>query len=214
MSDRSQRRQQDAPVDFELIDTLLDDAINTISTLRKPLDQPTLRAAFRATFAAVEGITYYLKQEALRDPNLYTPDELALLREESYALTPSGEVSVGRRRLPSSYNFVFAARMALRPLLPNITFNPHDPGRLAFERAIQVRHRVTHPRKLRDLHITDAEARSLLEGFRWCHELLNCFEKAVSDLLKAGFEESLEVVERFKAELQKMIMDRKKTDSK
>jgi len=212
MSDRTQWREQDGPVDFELINVLMEDVTRTLATLRQPFDQPTLRAVFRATFAAVEGITHYLKHEALRHADECTPDELALLREESYALTHSGEVSVSRRRLPSAYNFVFAARMALRPLQPDIVVDPHDPGRLAFERAIHVRHRITHPRELRDLQITNEEVRCLVEGFQWCSGLLMRFEQAVLDLLKGGLEAIDQMFQEYVARQNKSDSQQGNTD--
>jgi hypothetical protein len=86
--------------------------------------------------------------------------------------------------------------MALRPLLPDIAVDPHDPGRLAFERAIHVRHRITHPRELRDLQITNEEVRSLVEGFQWCCGLLMRFEQAIIDLVKGGLERFQEYVAR------------------
>lgn len=195
---RPPQRQEDSLVDFELVDTLTRDVAAVCAALVSRPDQPGRRTAFRTAFAAVEGITYYFKQQALRDPDRYSPEELALLREEGYGLSLAGEVSVTFRRLPSVYNFFFAARMAIRPLQPDVVIDRRDPGLLAFTRSIQVRHRITHPKRLADLHITDDELRSLGEGLKWCYGLLIRFEEAVVAEMRKAQEEISEIVQEFK----------------
>lgn len=211
MSDRLPARHEEGLVDFELVHTLTKDAEAVFAAFASPPDQRSRRTAFRTAFAAVEGITYYLKHQALRDPDKYRPEELALLREEGYGLTSVGEVSVTFRRLPSAYNFVFAARMAIRPLLPDFAIDRTDAGLLAFTAAIRVRHRITHPKQVDDLHITDDELRSLVEGLQWCYGLLIRFEQAVLDELRKGQEKISRVLHEFKIspEMEAFVLRRK-----
>jgi hypothetical protein len=149
-------------------------------------DQYNRRTIFRASFAAVEGITAYLKAQALLRSEDYTPEELALLHEESYALTHTGQISISDRRLPSAFNFIFAASMAIRPLVPEFVIGQGDPGMLALRRAIEVRHRITHPRHLDDVHVTDEDLRILIRALKFCYDLVGRFENAVLSALSPG----------------------------
>lgn len=186
LNQRSQQHRLVGRIDWDLVEVLMNDVTLACTALVPSADQYARRTAFRAAFAAVEGITAYLKEQALLRPEDYTSEELAVLREEGYALTDTGEISVSRRRLPSSFNFVFAARMAIRPLVPDFVMGRKDPGMLAFTRAIQVRHRITHPKHLDDVHISDQELHILIEALRWCYDLVGRFEEAVVAALKAA----------------------------
>ncbi len=186
MTQSRKQRRVDETVDFELVDTLMADAIEAVVEAVISESQVKLRGAFRSVFAAVEGTTHYLKGEALRGADGLEPEELALLREEGYGLSSRGDVTTVRRRLPAAFNFLFAVHMASRSVVPEVGDMDRDEGWAALQRAIAVRHRLTHPRKIDDLVVSRDETLSLLEAMRWCMTVHGRYEEAVLDLMTEG----------------------------
>src|SRR4029077_12048148 len=67
------------------------------------------RQFVRATFAKLEGFTSALKQLCLRSSTMtYSPEEIALLREETFTLDDKGEPRVTASHLKLAANIQFA----------------------------------------------------------------------------------------------------------
>jgi hypothetical protein len=82
---------------------------------------------------------------------------VALLREESYALTNKGEATVQTRFLRLEDNLRFVWKMFVREwdIDPDIDFA--SDGWKSFCKSVGVRNRITHPRRVEDLSVSDAE---------------------------------------------------------
>jgi hypothetical protein len=112
-------------------------------------DLPHMRRAYiRTTFSAVEGFAHALKRIALGKPELFGPDELALLSEE-YRPAGAGEVRVVRRFLRTADNlrFAFSAFMKFHGKESAL---PADEGWSNFLAAIEVRNgsRIRNARRI------------------------------------------------------------------
>jgi hypothetical protein len=154
-----------------LITELFTDAASALSAAKKSPSQYNRRNAVRAMFAAVEGVTHYLKTHALlrmkRDPDLYRRAEVGLLSEESYSLDRKGEASTQKKFLRTDENFLFALRMATKGCSPPLVIERGEGGWNAFTLALKIRHRLTHPKNRADLDVTDAEFTTVRSASLW-----------------------------------------------
>jgi hypothetical protein len=172
--------------DSAFLRELTQDSASASEQLRSTPDSQIARRGYvRSTFGMVEGITNYLKTLALRagerNRALFTAAETALLREESYAINAKGEAYVQPRFIKIEDNLVFALRMYLRGTPTSLELERDGPGWKAFKDAIAIRNRVTHPRSLEDLLLTDPEVDSIRRADRWFHFTV------ISNLLEAAF---------------------------
>lgn len=130
-------------------------------------DSPFRRRAYvRATFASVEGFVFALKRIALTKPHLFEPGELTLLLEKEHVLTNMGDVRPRPRFLRVDDNLRFAFKAFMR-------FHGSDDaldtgqGWAAFQKAITIRNRVTHPKRIEDLSISDDDVRTIRQAAHW-----------------------------------------------
>lgn len=119
------------------------------------------RSYVRTAFSMLEGLIFKIKEvltaaaEAGKLP--CDPSELAILREEAYGLRDNGETQVRQRFFPLTANIRFVAKLYARYDESGFTLDTADAGWAAFQEAVRVRHRLTHPKSGADLEISDAE---------------------------------------------------------
>jgi hypothetical protein len=145
---------------------IFDDVRRAERELHKDDSSFMRRAYVRATFSSVEGFAFTLKKIALGKPELFTSAELAILREEDYQLTASGDVRVGRRfpRTAENLRFAFAAFMRFHGTASAL---PKDEGWDAFVAAVEVRNRITHPKRVEDLELSDRDVTTVRHAAHW-----------------------------------------------
>jgi hypothetical protein len=130
------------------------------------------RMAFKAAFAAIEGMIFVRKQWALKrakEAN-YSLSELALLREESYRLNHRGDVEVVQNFLRVPENLLFAWRMARAGTRSNRQIDLGGEGWRCLKESVKVRNRLTHPRSEKDLEVSGDEIDALLKCYVWVLE--------------------------------------------
>lgn len=155
------------------------DLFQAILDLRSEDIQPRRRALIRSFFACVEGTVFIIKQLALETEKRgwYTAAELAILREESYALNSRGDACVQSKFLRTDENVIFALHMLNRTAPVKVAaLDTNNDGWHAFKRSLQVRHRVTHPKRLQEFRISDEELQQLGRAILW-------FQKAITSTL-------------------------------
>ena len=133
------------------------------------------RAAVRAAFADLESVLFMMRQLALARPEVhreFSRGELALLHEESYSLDASGEVRVrpGFARLEDALPFTL--RMLARGCPTAYSLDKSGRGWQALLSAIRIRHRVTHPKRPEDIEISADQLATVLEAWKWTHEVI------------------------------------------
>lgn len=135
--------------------------------------QPSARALIRAIFAFIEGQTYGLKQWALgqyrRSGKLADPGELALLEEVAFDLNDKGRVTRRSARIRTVANVRFAFEAFARSFGHPYEFDAEQLGWKAFHDALEVRHRLTHPKRAKDLQVEDEEVVVALAASEWFH---------------------------------------------
>lgn len=131
------------------------------------------RTYVRAVFAAIEGLTGFLRQAALtwiaQGRFEATPAEVAVLREEGYSVSDAGKVIVQARFVGLDASIRFLLRTCFRHFGANVEVYYSKPGWSALKRSLRVRHRLTHPRTASDLMVLTAEVEDARLAFAWAY---------------------------------------------
>lgn len=148
-------------------------AQDLLTTERSPYAR---RTYVRTFFSMIDGLTYQLKQLALERESEglvnFSPSERDQLREDTKFIRAPENIRLSLECLGRAYGSDY------RPAYGN-----HRWGSL--KRAIAIRHHVTHPKKLGDLEISDADLQIILDGMKWYHDnlcevLRQCFLSLIS----------------------------------
>lgn len=166
---------------------LAQDVRVSASALAAQDTQAHRRSYVRTVFASIEGTANHLKIIALErgvaSPTLFSNAEIAILREEAYALNAKGEAYVQPRFLRTEDNLVFALRMYMRDLPAAFEIDRGGRGWQSFIQALSIRHRVTHPRRVADLEISDDEMKHVHGAYAWFnYTVVNNLLNAVTEL--------------------------------
>ncbi|HKQ89263.1 MAG TPA: hypothetical protein VJZ77_01175 [Blastocatellia bacterium] len=149
------------------------------------------RALVRAFFAKVEGVIHCMKRIAYScrfQPGVeFSEGELMFLTEKTYQLNDKGEVYDQRMQTSLKSNIKFAFRAYARAHLVDYKLNVGDDTWNDFKNSLLVRDRLTHPKEVRNLEVSDEELKSLQRAFDWFSE---CQDK-VSALSERALESKL-----------------------
>jgi hypothetical protein len=150
---------------WEMLGALHQDVTQAYTNLSGEDTPYNRRACVRTAFASIEGITFFLKQAALQTEKagLFCPAETALLLEESYTLD-NGRAVIQRKFLPLEQNYPFAVAMYARKMNSPFVLEKRE-GWEAFKSAIEVRNRITHPKRPELLEITDEELEEVRRAY-------------------------------------------------
>lgn len=138
------------------------------------------RVLVRSLFAFVEGTCFAMKCLAVeldRGVRL-TPEERMLAAEMTFELAPSGQVESRRAKLRTLSNINFAFTLVAKTAEVTFSLDASGAGWQTLQRALKMRDRLTHPKSLTDLGVSDAEVRDALRVFIW-------FESQVALVLAA-----------------------------
>lgn len=153
------------PNEQSLESILLQDVIEPIKGW--PLAGAGRRALIRAIFAAIEGhqwgIQFALAEAA--SPRL-TPAEMAFLRDERSMVSDSGEVRTESARLTLKQRIKLTAKV-LAKIDAGFSANYTDPGWQCLIASLDVRDRLTHPKRVADMEVSENEAKDALFGLTW-----------------------------------------------
>jgi hypothetical protein len=142
-----------------------------------PSSQFARRAYIRSVFATIEGSIWLIKTACLSAKNtkgqkMYTPSEFALLREESYELKSNGEVKISPKflKLPDNIKFIF--KYISKRSGYDINIGVGAKTWEGFLQALEIRHRITHPKNTAAFNITDDEIATCRATTSWFNELI------------------------------------------
>ena len=183
---------------------LIGDFVDAADRLKSSDNPVNRRSLVRATFSAVEGLLWGLKQEGFAHAVGWAAlsiHEQAALLEETFAVDPNGQVKSQPRFLPTATSIRLTIRAAQR-ISPAYTLDFSHPGWQRLQSAIDVRHRIIHPKDLASLTVTDEEIANCMGGFHWLLAL--CIE--VRDEIKADLEKRLSQMQ-YSFEHKKKVLD-------
>lgn len=172
----------------EMLRTLSPDLEHCLDHFGEEDNQFWRRTYIRALFALAECSVFRMKQVALDIHNLegdvFDEAELAFLKEEDgseYSLNQKGEARKleKKRFIPFENNVKFAFKMFARAFNSNYSLSLGDGGWDALRDALKIRHRLTHPKFISQLDISDQELQGIIKGGFW-------LQKAVLDIWASG----------------------------
>jgi len=121
----------------------------------------THRSYIRAVMTLIEGNTSRFKQAALwihtNDHPVFSPEEITCLKEEFVTLKENGKVHVKSLPIPILTNLSFALDCYCRAMNKPFHFDKSSEGWESLKKAIAIRNRITHPKSIDDLHISDED---------------------------------------------------------
>jgi hypothetical protein len=178
-----------------LLRPLFDDMVECEELLDRSDTQFARRTFVRAAFAFNEGYLYWLKGNVVqwllgkgsRTGNIEAT-KLLLLSDDVYRPNRQGKIQSEPNRIPFLNYCAFVLRTAAECWALNPTQLFSDNGWSEMQVALQVRHRITHPKTPGDLDVTAAELGTVREAHRW---LFNCLVHVVNSIpgLSGGAEE-------------------------
>ena len=138
----------------------------------KELSQSERRMFIRVSFATIEALIFVMKQIALAahpDPKCPTISEAerAFAMEQDFKLTSSGDVERRAAKIPLETNIRFAFRLLAKASNAPTVLDVSGTEWRSLLRAIKVRDRITHPKNISNLTISDEELSDVVIGFKW-----------------------------------------------
>jgi len=133
------------------------------------------RELIRAAWSAIEGSVWLLRQAVQLHLELKPFADLSLheksaLLEQTYVVNDRGTVKAQQRFLPVPVAIRLVVATAAR-LNPSIDVDFQDTGWERLKRTVEVRNRIVHPRRARDLDISDEELKDCLVSYRWISQV-------------------------------------------
>lgn len=130
-----------------------------------PAAQSHRRTYVFKSFATIELATYLAKHTLITLAGIgeiqLSAAELALLKEESYKLASNGKARIEGAKLNTLANFKFALNIFYEKLAPEKKVDFSGLGWQAFQSALSIRNRITHPKCLSDIRIRDEEIETI-----------------------------------------------------
>ena len=154
---------------------LVNDLEDSLVLGRKDPTQFAHRTLIRTYFAYVEGLAFQLRQvtlASLKETDLLSPGELALLKEERFQLNHRGQPEARENFQQVLPNLLFSIRCYVKN--HGATYQPDisHHGWECMKRAVEVRDRLTHPKSAEGLEVTDADLHVFNEGAAWWKKTL------------------------------------------
>jgi hypothetical protein len=182
-----------------MIEELSKDVDRAYEVMLTTREQPDRRNFVRAAVVTIEATTFVMKHQCLarneRDPGLYTFEEVSVLREEAYSIDRRGQVITQTKFVPTDANFRFALNLFMRPSDKNFRLDASGEGWDAFKKALQIRHRITHPKCFESLQIENEEVQTVIDAYAWfCRVLADALNNSVAyhEALSVGLKEKIE----------------------
>ena len=166
---------------WAILNSDLDAAVEYGKQANTPYAQ---RALTRALFAAIEGLSYSLRQVtlvSLSGTKLLTEDEIVLLREVSIRVDEDGRIKAREAYLPFPQSLLFSVRMYVKNHGAKFEIDKSKNGWQALKRASAARNHITHPKSSASLTLTDGELRALMDAAEWWHSSMLAMFKACEE---------------------------------
>lgn len=142
------------------------------------------RSLIRAHFAMIEGLSFQLRQVTLAsliDTDFLTSSEIALLREEKYSIDSKGNPQIQESFNSFLPSLLFTIRCYLKNHGASYQVNTADNGWVAMQKAIKIRNRVTHPRDVESLELSDIDLKNFRDAAVWWKNTMFEMFSACSD---------------------------------
>lgn len=130
--------------------------------------QGARRAFIRGMFALFEAMTYRMKANALAFGSAkLEPSEVLLLEEREFSLEDNGNLKQRSPKLRTLPNLRFTFAMLVKASEIDWAPSYDGPGWAAVKESILTRDRLTHPRTLADVTVSDGQMVSASKALMW-----------------------------------------------
>lgn len=146
------------------VHVLIGDVVASFEELESDDSPIRRRSAIRTVFASVEGLMSIARNSLNSLP--LTPAEVAVVQELTYEVNERGKITERSRSIPFDRSLKAIVRI-VRRVRPEYSLDYDHPAWPALTRTLKVRHRLTHPKRLKDLAVTDEEIAEAHMGFMW-----------------------------------------------
>jgi hypothetical protein len=178
---------------------LIHDVIAALERREANDDQTSRRDLVRTTFAAIEGVVWIYREDVRSVANTIEPlspiVELAFA-EKTYSVDERGYVQEQPRFISMSAMIRLASRVA-EQICPELKIDFGVSGWTDLQLAIKVRNRITHPKNISDLDVTNGDIKITESALLW---FLNLQVNVMSATLSA----SIQYHSKFRILLQKL----------
>ena len=176
---------------------LSEDILAAIARREQDDSQASRRDVVRTSFAGIEGLAWILRQsvfealESIADPS---PAIRMAFLETTFQVDAQGRLTEPAKfiALPTMLRFTIAQAGMIAPDL-KVDFSGKDWQR--FNDAIAIRNRITHPKSIADLTISDLDIRKVGDGLRWMLQTVELVLRHTLDAQKSFVETSREVLD-------------------
>lgn len=182
---------QNDPVD-SAIDELATDVEKAVAMLKLDDSQFHRRMYVRALFAYLEGITYWMRQNAieidkivLRKFGTINWERHMLLYEEVPVVADNGKIKKQRQKTSFQNRFAFS----VQAYAEIVQFKENlfgDKGWQQLLSALKVRDRLMHPKLGCDVVVSNDEAKACRDGYTWFVGLHAKFREAANNMIKGS----------------------------
>jgi hypothetical protein len=166
--------RSEVQLDIPLMAPLFEDLVECEELLNRADTQFARRTFVRAAFAFTEAFSFWFRQTVeellIAGCSKSKPLEvtkLELLSEVIRAPDGNGKLEPTKNRIPFRNSLAFVIRTAAecKGADPELIFS--DNGWREMRKALDTRHRITHPKIAAELQITDDDMDSVRESHRW-----------------------------------------------
>lgn len=172
------------------IDELAADVEQAGVMLRTADSQFLRRVYVRALFAYLEGMAYWMRQNAveidkiaLRKFGAIDWDRHILLYEEHPTINENGAIKKKRNKYPFKSRFAFTVRAFAE--IVECKDDLFGQGWQHLLEAVKVRDRLVHPKKSSDVLVSDSDMALCREGYKWfATMMLTKFRKSADVMLQ------------------------------
>lgn len=181
--------------------SLLTDILVAREHLAERDQQPRRRNLVRSSFAAIEGLAWLLRSHILevgKQIGEIEPLEVLALQDRSYAVGDSGKLRETAQYLPLKTAIRFALQLAKR-IAPHLTIDFNQSGWASLQTAIDVRHRITHPKSEADLTVSDHDLTVVNDGLSWLLAIVETAMDATNQAYRIFTHDSRTVLDALKA---------------
>jgi hypothetical protein len=158
---------------YGILSADMDDAVAYSAKHSNPFAH---RTVVRTLFSLIEGLAFQLRQVTIAslEPHAgsLTVPELALLREERYYLNAKGEPEAGENFQKFLPNLLFTIRSYGKNHGATFQADTSTHGWQAMQHAVNLRNRITHPKSVADLTLSEQDQKYLIDASAWWKKTL------------------------------------------
>jgi hypothetical protein len=168
----------------------------------------------RAAAALVEGFVSMLKQDCLLNPEDFLPEEVLMLKEKVPILKDNGEVCLGDRFVGIEPNLRFAVSAYAKRSGVTFKLDCSQSSWQEFGRLFKIRNRISHPRNLEELSVTDNEMDSIKQALEFVNKTHRSVQYAIESKILMDAGASSQMVEEWRTWTRNMASAKSEEERK